>query len=98
MGIWFGRNANNRSYKYSDKLAKRIERKGGRTSTGASVLLDMMACKIEPGQLRGEEAEQAARSLTEVAPKLRRGDREVVLAIARDAEEASDVGSWTLYA
>lgn len=99
MGIFFGRNANSRSYGYSAELAKKITKKGGRNSSGAAALLNLMT-NGPKGQtrLRGEEAEQAARSLREVAPKLRGHDRRNALAIAQDAQEASDSGKgWTLF-
>ncbi|MEV1179114.1 hypothetical protein [Nonomuraea sp. NPDC049784] len=57
----------------------------------------MMAGHIPPGDLRGEEAEQAARSLREAAGRMRGTARTITLAIADDAEAASNTGGrWTL--
>jgi hypothetical protein len=97
MGIHFGDNTGNFSFNGSARLARKIERRGGRSSTGASTLLDMMACRTDPGRLRGEEAEQAAASIRQVAGKLGRKDRATALAIAEDAQDAADSGGgWTL--
>ncbi|MFI9845094.1 hypothetical protein ACIHFD_49305 [Nonomuraea sp. NPDC051941] len=97
MGIFYGRNANDRSNRASAWLAAKITRKGGRNSTGASTLLDMMSGRTAPGELRGEEAEQAAQSLRGAANRMRGDARTLTLKIADDAEAASNSGGrWTL--
>ncbi|MFI7643513.1 hypothetical protein [Nonomuraea sp. NPDC049400] len=97
MGIFYGDKASTRSYRTSARLAVTISRKGGRNSTGAATLLDMMAGHIPPGELRGEEAEQAAKSLREAAARMRGDARAIALAVADDAEAASNAGGlWTL--
>jgi len=97
MGIFFGRNTGTRSYTYSSELAQKVERAGGKNSTGAAQLLGFMRNGSDTRPLCGEEAEQAARSLREAAPRLRRGDRRIVEQIARDAQEAADSGRpWTI--
>ncbi|MET8050547.1 hypothetical protein ABZU75_23410 [Streptosporangium sp. NPDC005286] len=97
MGIFFGKNTGTRSYGCSEELAKKVERKGGKSSTGAAQLLGFMRNGSDTRTLRGEEAEQAARSLREVAPRLRGNDRRIAEQIARDAQAAADSGRpWTI--
>uniref|UniRef100_UPI003F493A4C DUF7739 domain-containing protein n=1 Tax=Streptosporangium sp. CA-235898 TaxID=3240073 RepID=UPI003F493A4C len=97
MGIFFGKNTGNRSYGYSQELASKVERAGGGNSTGAAQLLGFMKRGSDQQELRGEEAEQAARSLRGAAPRLGRRDRKVVEQIARDAEAAANSGRrWLL--
>ncbi|MEV0996763.1 hypothetical protein [Nonomuraea sp. NPDC050202] len=92
MGIWFGPKTYT-SHSYGQELAVKITRQGGRSSSGAAALLNLMDGSLaDPEQLRGEEAEQAARSLREVARKLRGEDRDAALAIAAQAQEAADSG------
>lgn len=92
MGIWFGTNTGNRSYYYSAELARKLERKGARNSTGAAHLLTYMSGALggTPRTLCPEEAEQAARSLSEAAARLRGDDRRIAEQIAADAQHAAD--------
>jgi hypothetical protein len=99
MGWNFGRNTGNRSYTYSDELAKKIKKKGGGNSTGASHLLRIMSGAEggDPQSLCAEEAEQAAQSLQQAAQRLRGDDRRIAESIARDAQDAADAGRpWTI--
>lgn len=99
MGISFGRNTGNRSYTYSAELAAKLTRKGGQSSTGAAHLLAFMSGNLggDERDLCPEEAEQAARSISEAAKKLRRGDRRIAEQIAADAQAAADAGkTWTI--
>jgi hypothetical protein len=99
MGIRFGKNAGNRPGGFVKQLAEKIERKGGRDSTGAAHLLSFMAGKIDADErtLCAEEAEQAARSLRRVAGRLRGDDRRIAEKIAEDADAAARSGrSWTI--
>ncbi|MEU4231189.1 hypothetical protein AB0F17_43430 [Nonomuraea sp. NPDC026600] len=96
MGFFFG-NKTSLGYPNSERLAKKITRKGGRSSSGAAALLNIMSGRTNSTTLRGEQAEQAARSLREIAPRLSDADRTDVLAIATDAEHASNNGGgWTI--
>ncbi|MEU6713053.1 hypothetical protein ABZ897_16345 [Nonomuraea sp. NPDC046802] len=96
MGFFFG-NKTSLGYPNSARLAKKITKKGGRSSSGAAAVLDIMSGRTNSGRLRGEEAEQAARSLREIAPHLNPADRADVLAIADDAEHASNNdGGWNI--
>jgi hypothetical protein len=99
MGIYFGSHTGSRSYTYSAELAHKLRRKGGDDSTGAAHLLAFMSGELG-GDIRNlcpEEAEQAARSLRTAAPRLRRGDRQIVEQIAADAQQAADSGrNWEI--
>jgi hypothetical protein len=94
MGFHFGPRTGSRSYTYSSELAAKLAKKGGRNSTGGARLLGIMrgAEGGEPDTLCPEEAEQAARSITEAAKRLRRGDRRIAEQIAADAQAAADAG------
>lgn len=99
MGIRFGKNAGTRPAGYAKKLAQKIARSGGNSSTGAGHLLAYMAGDLGGDQrhLCPEEAEQAARSLEDVSKRLRGTDREIAKRIAQDAREAADSGrTWTV--
>ncbi|GAA4209376.1 hypothetical protein GCM10022252_75790 [Streptosporangium oxazolinicum] len=97
MGIRFGDNAGTRPCGFTAQLAEKITKKGGNNSTGAAQLLAAMREGTGPRTLRGEEAEQAAASLTQAARRLRGDERRVAEQIAADARAAADSGKpWTI--
>ncbi|MFG1976992.1 hypothetical protein ACGFJC_47335 [Nonomuraea fuscirosea] len=97
MGFFFGSNAKERSFKTSDRLGRKIARRGGTKSSGGAALVNMMRGKTVPDTLCGEQAEQAANSLRQAAQRMSGADRDAVLAIAADAEAASNKGGgWHL--
>ncbi|WP_433513910.1 hypothetical protein ACQP2T_61900 [Nonomuraea sp. CA-143628] len=96
MGLFFG-NKTSLGYRRSAELANTILKKRGTPSTGAAALLNMMSDGVTAAHLCGEEAEQAALYLREIAPRLSRADRADALAIAEDAKHASDSGGgWDI--
>ncbi|MEU4513201.1 hypothetical protein AB0G05_27205 [Nonomuraea wenchangensis] len=96
MGYFFGHKTS-LGYGRSSRLATTILRKSGTPSTGAAVLLNALESGVTAVHLRGEEAEQVALYLREIAPRLNRADRAAALAIADDAEHASDNGNgWDI--
>ncbi|GHE31626.1 hypothetical protein GCM10017673_37970 [Streptosporangium violaceochromogenes] len=100
MGILFGREnghtASTSSTAAAD-LARKIRKRGGNTSTGAATLLGAMEQGQDPHDLCPEMAEQAARSLRQVAAKLRGADRRLAENIAASAERASQTSrTWTV--
>ncbi|MEU4703386.1 DUF7739 domain-containing protein [Nonomuraea dietziae] len=95
MGYNFGPKTGTRSGKTIETFGRKVARKGGVTSTGLSRLLATTQGG-QPQELRGRDAEQAARSLREVAPRLRGADRDLAIALAEDAEAASRRGRWTI--
>lgn len=97
MGVFFGPQTGSRSYSYTAELAEKLERKGGRSSTGATRLLSFMQSASDHRTLCPEEAEQAAKSLRDTARRLHGTDRRIAEQIAADAQEAADAGrSWTV--
>ncbi len=93
MGILFGRKPGDPSLGYG--TAKRLGRKLPASSTGAAVLKRVMSDGQDPRDLCPEEAEQAAKSLRDAAPKLRGDDRAAVQLIADSAQRAADAGeTW----
>lgn len=99
MDIFFGRNTGNRSYTYSSELATKLTKKGANTSTGAAHLLTYMSGALggDERTLCAEEAEQAARSITQAARRLRGNDRRIAERIAADAAEAANTRRpWTI--
>ncbi|MBO4274943.1 hypothetical protein [Microbispora triticiradicis] len=99
MGIFFGRNTGTRSYAYAAELAVKLARKGANTSTGAAHLLTYMSGGLggDERTLCPEEAEQAARSISRAAARLRGADRRIAESIAADARAAADARRpWTI--